>query len=339
MIYKVPDPNKQALMKTVAAIPAYNEALTIGEVVEKANKHIDQVIVVDDGSKDDTSLAARMAGATVIRHRKNRGYGEAIKSAFYSARKYDADALVILDADGQHEPDEIPRLLTALEEGNYDIVIGSRHLEKTNGKEIPAYRKIGLKILDAFTKAAANGSYDSQSGYRAYSRRALHILEPEESGMSVGSEILIQAQNIGLIIGQVPITVKYNTRKPPRSPMKHGATVMISLIKLIAEKHPLIFFGVTGIVFMGAGIYTGASVMRTYDETSQLAIGRALVTAILAISGIFLAVSAMTLYAIQDTVKKALRENDAKRKMIELTIEESEKKMIGQRRLLEIVTD
>ncbi len=154
-------------MKTIAVIPAYMEQNTINGVVEEARKHVEKVIVIDDGSTDGTSSKAMSAGALVVKHRKNKGYGGAIKSAFYLAKKYDPDSMVILDADRQHDPEEIPQLLDRLYGDNLDVVIGSRFMDKRNGKNIPLYRKIGMRILDYFTNTFAEGNYDTQSGFRA----------------------------------------------------------------------------------------------------------------------------------------------------------------------------
>jgi glycosyltransferase involved in cell wall biosynthesis len=127
-------------------MPAYNESHVIAEVIMGCKKYVDKVIVVDDGSSDDTAEIAESLGEYVEKHEVNKEYGAALKSCFRLAREFHADAMVIIDSDGQHNPDDIPRLLEPLKNGA-DLVIGSRFING-NGKNVPAYRKIGMKILD-----------------------------------------------------------------------------------------------------------------------------------------------------------------------------------------------
>lgn len=124
-------------LKVIAAMPAYNEEKYIGSMVLQLRQYAEEVIVVDDGSIDRTSKIAGLAGATVVRHPQNKGYGSAIQSILAEAKKRNPDVLVILDADSQHNPDEVPYLVKAIAEGA-DVVIGSR---KTQGNVIPAYRR------------------------------------------------------------------------------------------------------------------------------------------------------------------------------------------------------
>jgi len=122
-----PTANRQ--LKVVAAIPCFNTEPFIADVVTKAKKYVDQVIVVDDGSTDGTAEAAKAAGATVISHGMNKGYREATKSCFAAAKANAADVLVTLDGDGQHNPDEIPSVLSPVLNKEADLVIGSRFLQ------------------------------------------------------------------------------------------------------------------------------------------------------------------------------------------------------------------
>jgi len=129
--------------RVIVAMPAYNEERFIGTLVLKARKYAAKVIVVDDGSTDATAETARLAGASVIVHPQNQGKGAAMQSIFSEARNTMPDVLVVLDADSQHNPDEIPRLVQAVLDGN-DLVIGSRQSVK---KSIPTYRRAGQKVL------------------------------------------------------------------------------------------------------------------------------------------------------------------------------------------------
>jgi glycosyltransferase involved in cell wall biosynthesis len=119
-------------MKTLAAIPCYNEGLAIESVVLKARRYVDAVLVVDDGSTDDTKEVAQEAGAVVVTHDVNKGYGAALRSCFEYAKANEVDCMVILDGDGQHDPSSIPQFVKAVTANGADIVIGSRFLEKSS---------------------------------------------------------------------------------------------------------------------------------------------------------------------------------------------------------------
>jgi len=160
--------------RVLVCIPAFNEAKKIVEIINKSEKYADGVIVYDDGSTDDTYELARTAGATVIKSHKNTGYGTAIRALFQAAREQNADIMITLDSDGQHNPDHIPRLIEPLRTQNFDIVIGSRFLSKDDKEKVPRYRSLGIKTITKLTQSASySGLTDSQSGFRAYNKNAL----------------------------------------------------------------------------------------------------------------------------------------------------------------------
>ncbi|MGD0204745.1 MAG: glycosyltransferase family 2 protein [Candidatus Bathyarchaeia archaeon] len=170
----------------VAGIPAYNEEKTIARVVLGAQKHAHVVIVCDDGSTDLTGEIAERLGAVVVRHERNAGYGAAMQSLFKRARVLKADVFVTLDADGQHDPAEIPRLVKPIEDGVADVVLGSRFMDKNGTAEMPAYRQLGVNVITKSSNGSAkNGVSDAQSGFRAYSKLAMEQLgDISENGMS-----------------------------------------------------------------------------------------------------------------------------------------------------------
>jgi len=238
----------------IAAMPAFNEEKRIGRTVRGAKPFVDLVVVVDDGSTDKTAQIAEDEGALVIKHSQNKGYGAALATIFETARKMRACGLVILDSDGQHDPQEIPELITPLKAGA-DLVIGSRFLEKDENR-IPAYRKAGMKVLDMATNFAGHTSVsDSQSGFRAYGRRAIDLISITGDGMSAGSEILIQVADHHLTVAEVPITVRYDIEgTSSENPVSHGVGVLMNIIRLISCRRPLVFFGMPGSVFTVCGI-------------------------------------------------------------------------------------
>src|ERR1700687_207155 len=231
-------------MKLVC-IPAYNEEKIIGDIVKRSKLYSDKVIVCDDGSTDNTAKIARESGAQVITHKKNDGYGAAIITLFDAARNEDADIMITLDGDGQHNPDQIPFLANTLQENNVDVVIGSRFLDNTS--DTPGYRKRGIKIITSAANFGADFKVsDSQSGFRAYSKRAINSIHPTETGMTVSTEILLKISNKGLSVAEVPITVSYDGKTSTEHPVPHGIVVLMNTLKFVSVKHPILFYGLPG---------------------------------------------------------------------------------------------
>jgi len=188
--------------KVIVALPAYNEEKYIAGIVSRAARYADTVTVLDDGSTDDTAWEAMGAGAQIEYHNVNKGYGATIQSILEYARKENPDVLVIIDADNQHSPDDIPALVKTIRDG-YDLAIGRR-----TGKDVPFYRRVGGTTLSVFTYLLSGiWVKDSQCGFRAYSRRAVELIRLKEDGMAVSSEIISEATKSKLEITEVPISV------------------------------------------------------------------------------------------------------------------------------------
>ena len=192
-------------MPILVCIPAFNEEHIIDKVIKNCQKYADKVVVCDDGSDDKTSEIADSAGADVIRHAKNFGKGEALQSLFKFARHSNFDIIVTIDGDGQFLPEEIPKLVKGIESGESDIVIGYRF---DDAQEMPNYRKFGNKMLDKMTNIVAELSVrDTQSGFRAYSKNIINLIDFKKKGFGADAEILVSAAKNGARISEEKVSV------------------------------------------------------------------------------------------------------------------------------------
>ncbi|RDZ35265.1 MULTISPECIES: glycosyltransferase family 2 protein [Haloferax] len=274
--------------KTVVGIPAYNEEVGIGSTVLAAQQYAEDVVVVDDGSTDNTVPIARAAGATVIVHKENQGKGGAVQTLLDHAQQVECDAFVILDGDGQHHPSDIPQVVTPVVEGKSDLVIGSRYLEPKEGDETPLYRRFGQRVLDILTVGSSGQNLtDTQSGFRAFSPIAIEKLSVKTSGMGVESEMIGDAVDKGLAIEEIPINVRYEgIDGQTYSPLRHGLTVATFILQLIRDRHPLIFFGVPGSVLTLAGTLYGLDAILIYQSSGIFYPGKVLAAGFFAILGV-----------------------------------------------------
>ena len=217
-------------MKTVVVIPAFNEQAAIGSVVRKSLQYADDVLVVDDGSSDNTSEIAEDAGASILKHPTNFGKGVSLRDAFSRVHGY--DIVVTIDGDGQHNPDEIPDLIKPIREGRADFVNGSRYINGFD-KNTPAYRRVGQTVLDIATNVTAGTHLtDSQSGFRAFSAKTISCYKFRDPGFGIESEMIADAAENNLKIIEVPITVKYNVENSStKGPITHGVGVLLKIIK------------------------------------------------------------------------------------------------------------
>ena len=289
-------------MKITIGIPAYNEEKNIALIITKLKKITDSIIVCDDGSSDLTGEIARELGAIVISHPKNMGYGAAIRSLFLKATELDLDGLITMDADGQHRIEDVNSVFGPINDEVADIVIGSRFLDKKS-EEMPNYRKVGIKIITKVTNLSIKEKLtDSQSGFRAYSKKALQKVIPSDVGMGVSTEILIKASNLELKVAEVPIKVHYDVDTSTHNPVSHGTSVILSTIKFTSIHNPLKFYGIPGIIFLIIGLGFIAWTIQIYAVSQQIITNVSLIGIGCIVLGAVLLMSAVILFSVVTVV-------------------------------------
>ena len=291
-------------MKIIVGIPAFNEEKNIASIITKLSTIADTILVCDDGSTDLTATIAKKIGAVVIKHEKNLGYGAAIRSLFLKAKDLDGDVLVTFDADGQHRIDDIKNVIKPIVNQEADLVIGSRFLDESE-KEVPQYRKVGIKVITKITNASIKKQLtDSQSGFRAYSRKIISELNPSETGMGVSTEILIKASSKNFRIVEVPIKIIYEGNTSTHNPITHGSSVIISTIKYTSLQRPLTFYGIPSVVFLIIGGVFSYLAIQFYVEVGRLNTNLTIMSASTVLIGIVLLITAILLFSLVSIVRE-----------------------------------
>jgi glycosyltransferase involved in cell wall biosynthesis len=284
----------------VIVIPAYNEGRDIGSVILRMAQYSVKIIVVDDGSSDDTAKIAEAAGASVIRLEKNIGKGAALNAGFHDARLLDPDVIVTFDGDGQHLATDLPAVIQPVLNGQADIVIGSRYLQSTS--QVPRHRVLGHLFFNLVTGVASGVSVtDSQSGYRAFSRRAYHADILHSKNFTVEAEMQFLAREHNLRVAEVPISIRYDD-KPKRSVIGQGSMVLSGILRLMGQYRPLLFFGVPGAVILTTGILFGIWVVNIYTRIQTLAVGYAMISVLMSIVGMLLLSTGITLHSVRGLI-------------------------------------
>lgn len=293
-------------MEIVVGIPAFNEEKNIASIILKLKKITNKIIVCNDGSSDLTSKIAEELGTTVVNHSKNLGYGAAIRSIFLKAKEMNSDILVTFDADGQHRIEDIEKVIQPIMENKSDIVIGSRFLNKEKD-QVPEYRKVGIKIITKVTNASIHQKItDSQSGFRAYSKKVLEKLTPSDVGMGISTEILIKSSKMEFKISEVPIKILYEGENTStHNPISHGTSVLFSTIKYTSIEHPLKFYGIPAVIFVIIGLSFSIWSIQIFAETGKIITNITLIGAGTAIIGVILIITSILLYSLVSVVRES----------------------------------
>ena len=291
--------------RVIAGMPVFNEEETIGTVVLRALEHVDEVVCIDDGSSDASARIAEACGATVIRHRVNRGYGGALKTLFRYARNQEVDALVILDSDGQHDPSDIPTLLEPVFSGEADFTIGSRFVEGGGGSDMPAYRRLGIKVITATSNLSNDlGVRDTQSGYRAFSRKAMDLLRFDAEGMELSLEMLEDAQEKHLTVREVPTIIRYDVPKGSNyTAVSHGFTVLSWALISLSQKKPLLVLGLPGMGLFATGAAMGMNLAQNVTSTFDSVLGPGLTAVWVGVLGLSLMAAGLVLQGVRSLLR------------------------------------
>jgi glycosyltransferase involved in cell wall biosynthesis len=285
----------------LVCIPTYNAEATIRQAVSNCKKYADLVLVINDGSSDNSEKIAKDAGAEVITHKKNRGYGGAIKTGLKEGLRRHAKITITFDADLQHDAEDIPKIIEPILSDKADIVIGSRFLE--NDSNVKPYRKFGIKVITKMVSSfSGNNIQDAESGLRAYSLDALKQIVPslETEGMGMSAEILLKAAVNKLKIVEVPRKEMYpeGIATSSKNPLRHGFSVVFTILKLIVETKPLKAFGIPAVLFFIAAAISTAYVVDFYNNFSRLPLGLTVFTVLLVSVGFFFILAAIIVYVL-----------------------------------------
>jgi glycosyltransferase involved in cell wall biosynthesis len=293
-----PDPSPLPdFERVVAIIPAFDEERQVGSIVLRLRQLLDTVIVVNDGSRDATGEVARLAGARVVTHVTNLGYGAAIRSGLEVARELSPRAVVLMDADGQHRVEDVPGVLRPVLAGEADVAVGSRFADhRTQVPQLRRFAQHGLTWLSNFGSGVK--LTDSQSGMRAFSPRAVEALLLKSTSMSAASEMQFLASDAQLRVCEVPIEVRYFA-EVKRNPIGHGVDVLNGLILLVSQRRPLLFFGLPAMLLLIGALALGLDVAQVFSSVRILLVGQLIVAVTLGIIGTLSLFTAIVLNALQ----------------------------------------
>ena len=296
--------------KILVCIQLFNSEETIASIVLSSMKYSDEVVCIDDGSTDLSAEIAKKTGATVISHEKNRGVGGVAKTLFNYAKEKNASVVVLIDSDGQHNPEDLPKLIEPLKKGKADLVIGSRFVSGGKSKDMPTYRKFGLKMINTVSKWHSKQLVrDTQSGYRAFNKKAINTVRFENEGMKSSLEILESISDKGLRILEVPTTIRYDLDKTSSlHPIPHGISVFSYALLTLSQKKPLLVFGAPGLLMIILGAMFGLRTINHVSQWTGLTVGPGVTFVWIGALGIPLLVSGIVLQYARKVLKDSIQQ-------------------------------
>ena len=291
-------------MSIVAIIPAYNEEIAIGSIILKTKQYVSKVIVVNDGSKDDTGKIASLAGADIITLPENQGKTHAVFRGIKEAKQLNPDIIVLLDADGQHDPDDIPAVISPVLSGEADLAVGSRFI--TIKSNVPRYRRFGQKSLDLITNTNSHSKFtDTQNGFRALGKNAFSHFDFRSEGFSIESDMLNHFSSIGLVIQEVPVSVRYDVPNQHKvHPIQHGLDVFSAIFFTKIVEKPVFLIGIPGSIAFIIGTIIGFIAFSIYDTTKIFPLSYSLLSVLLLIIGVIFCTSSLTLKSLAIILKR-----------------------------------
>jgi glycosyltransferase involved in cell wall biosynthesis len=277
----------------VAVIPALNESDNIANILSEVVPLVEYVILIDDGSTDETAKKAEAFAKTkVLRNKRNLGKGASLRRGFVEALKHNPDILITIDADGQHDPKDIPKLIVAMNEQDADIVIGSRYTKGSANEDCPRIRQLGLSLINRVNRSIVRSAVsDTSSGFRAYKRNTIHLLlDLDTKGYGYEFEQLAKAESHGLHIAEVPVNVRYTGLRitSKKNSVLLGANIVSTLLRIAVERRPMIYFGLTGIILTTVAAVTATQMLYLFNESRYFSIPLALVTLGFGLTGLVL---------------------------------------------------
>ena len=294
------------MTKITAILPAYNEEVSLGSIVLHTKKYVDNILVIDDGSTDNTVEIATLAGAEVISHSFNKGKGAALKTGFEAARA--SEVIVTIDSDGQHNPEEIPKLINPILNGEADIVNGSRYING-NKKDTPSYRRVGQTVLDKATNLSSGLDItDSQSGFRAFARHTMPAFRFSCIDFGIESEMLMDAANAGLRIKEVEISVRYDVDGSTKNPVSHGVGVLMRVINDLEFQRPLYYFTLPGSIIIIIGVILGLVFFGDYLGGTTKSLAPTVIAIMMTLVGGFLAFTGIILDSMTRMINRVVND-------------------------------
>lgn len=249
-------------------IPCFNEERQIAGVLKAIPEFVDWIIVVDDGSEDDTENISLREGAIVVKHNRNRGVGAAFKSGLNKAIDLDADIMVNIDADGQFNPADITKLITPISNGEYEVVTASRFINKDYYPKMSKIKFLGNKFMSWFiSKLTDNKFYDVSCGFRAYSRKAMIQLNLF-GDFTYTQETFIDLSLKSIMIKEIPIHVlgkrEHGKSRVASNLFRYGYQTLKIIIKTLRDHKPLKLFGFFALIMFLLGLGFGIFLMHYY---------------------------------------------------------------------------